>query len=130
MFCAMGLLVTAQRPSVEASVALSRLPSPSLILIVTVLCVATDVRLSPRDLPRAYHSAIIHAMQRSYESLRAELEDILEQYRAPFARDGSRAGLTRGEAVKRIRQLGFTEGDAERWLGSKPRSMSLKLTSS
>jgi len=97
---------------------------------VTVLCVATDVRLSPRDLPRAHHSPIIHAMPRSYESLRAELEDILEQYRAPFARDGSRAGLTRGEAVKRIRQLGFTEGDAERWLGSKPRSTSLKLTSS
>jgi hypothetical protein len=70
----------------------------------------------------------IHIMPRSYESLRAELEDILEQYRAHFARDGSKAGLTRGEAVKLIRQLGFTEGDAERWLSSKPRSKAFRLT--
>jgi hypothetical protein len=61
-------------------------------------------------------------MPPSYESLRAELDDIVEQYRAHIARDGSKAGLTRGEAVKRIRQLGFTEGDAVRWLGSRPRS--------
>jgi len=69
-------------------------------------------------------------MRRSYENLRAELEQIVEGYRANTARDGSNDGLTRKEAVKRICQLGFTEGDAERWLGSKPRSKYLKLTSS
>ena len=58
-------------------------------------------------------------MPRSYESIRAELEDILKAYRAHAARDGDKGGLTREQAVKRIRQLGFTEGDAERWLGSK-----------
>jgi hypothetical protein len=86
-------------------------------------------RLSPRDLLAAHHSAIIHIMQRSYENLRAELDDIVERYRAHTARDGGKDGLTRQEAVKRIRQLGFTEGDAERWLGSKPRSKSPNLTS-
>ena len=65
-------------------------------------------------------------MPLSYESLRAELDGIVERYRA---HDGSKAGLTRDEAVKRIRQLGFTEGDADRWLGSEPRSKSLKPTS-
>ena len=68
-------------------------------------------------------------MPRSYERLRAEIEDILERYRAHTARDGDKGGLTREQAVKRIRQLGFTEGDAERWLGSKPRSKSVRLTS-
>jgi len=71
----------------------------------------------------------IHVMPRSYESLRAELDDILERYRAHAAQDGGKGGLARAEAVKRIRQLGFTEGDAERWLGSPPRSKLLKLTS-
>ena len=71
----------------------------------------------------------LHAMPLSYESLRAELDDIVERYRAPTARALSKAGLTREEAVKRIRQLGFTEGDADRWLGSKPRSKSPRLTS-
>jgi hypothetical protein len=66
----------------------------------------------------------IHVMPLSYESLRAELDGIVERYRAP---DGSRVGLTREEAVKRIRRLGFSEGDAERWLGSKPRSTSPKI---
>ncbi len=63
----------------------------------------------------------IHAMSPSYESLRAELDEIVERYRAHLARDRSMATLTREEAVKRIRQLGFTEGDAVRWLDSKPR---------
>jgi len=53
----------------------------------------------------------------------------VERYRAHVVRDGSKTGLTREEAVKRIRQLGFTEGDALRWLGLKPRSKSLRLTS-
>jgi len=69
-----------------------------------------------------YH---IHVMPRSYETLRAELEHILERYRAhATARDDGRGGLTREEAVKRIRLLGFTEGDARRWLGSEPRPKS------
>jgi hypothetical protein len=68
-------------------------------------------------------------MRRSYESIRAELDDIVERYRAHAAHDEGKGGLTREEAVKRIRQLGFTEGDAERWLGSKPTSKSPKLTS-
>ena len=67
-------------------------------------------------------------MQRSYESLRAEFDDIVGRYRALIVRDRGEGGLTREEAVKRIRQLGFTEGDAERWLGPQPRSKSLKLT--
>jgi hypothetical protein len=70
----------------------------------------------------------IHVMPRSYESLRAELDDIMERYRVHTARDGG-SGLTHEEAVKRIRQLGFTEGDAVRWLGAKPRSKSLRPTS-
>jgi len=60
-------------------------------------------------------------MPLSYESLRAEIDGIVERYRAP---DGSRVGLTREEAAKLIRLLGFTEGDAQRWLGSEPRSKS------
>jgi hypothetical protein len=68
-------------------------------------------------------------MPRSYEGLRAEIDDILERYRAHTTRDWGKGGLTREEAVKRIRHLGFTEGDAERWLGAKPRSKSPKLTS-
>ena len=71
----------------------------------------------------------INIMTRSYESLRAELDDIVERYRAHAAGDGSKPGLTREEAVKRIRQLGFTEGDAARWLGSKPHPKSRRLTS-
>jgi len=66
-------------------------------------------------------------MQRSYESLRAELDDIVERYRAHTAPDGGKGGVARGDAVKRIRELGFTEGDAERWLGSKARSKSPKI---
>jgi hypothetical protein len=60
----------------------------------------------------------ITVMSPSYESLRAELDEIVERY---HARDGSKVTLTREEAVKRIRQLGFTEGDAMRWLDQKPR---------
>ena len=66
-------------------------------------------------------------MPRSYESIRAELDNIVERYRAYTGRDVGKGGLTREEAATRIRQLGFTEGDAERWLGSKPRSKSPKM---
>jgi hypothetical protein len=55
----------------------------------------------------------------SDESLRDELDEIMERYRAHLT-DG-RSTLTREETIRRIRMLGFTEGDALRWLGSKPR---------
>jgi hypothetical protein len=61
-------------------------------------------------------------MSPSYESLRAELDEIVERYRAhrPY---GGKIALSREEAVKRIRKLGFTEGDAMRWLDQKPRRL-------
>ena len=61
-------------------------------------------------------------MRRSYEKIRAELDDILERYRSHTA---NKSGLTYAEAVRLIRKLGFTEGDAVRWLGSKSRPESL-----
>lgn len=54
-------------------------------------------------------------MASSYESVRAELDEIVERYRR--ARDGGRGTLTREEAVERIRRLGFARSDAMRWLG-------------
>ncbi len=60
-------------------------------------------------------------MPPSYEKLRAELDEIVERYRAHLANDRSKATLTREQAIKRIRKLGFTEGDALRWLDFKPR---------
>jgi len=68
-------------------------------------------------------------MPRSYERLRAEIDAIVEQYRveAPWGDRGKHV-LSRAEAVKRICQLGFTEGDANRWLGSKPHTKPLRLT--
>jgi hypothetical protein len=60
-------------------------------------------------------------MSPSYESLRAELDEIVERYRAHLARAGGVGTLTREEAVERIRRLGFTRGDAMRWLDKKPR---------
>ena len=67
-------------------------------------------------------------MPRSYENLRAEIDAIVEQYHAdtPWGFQGKHA-LTREEAVKRICHLGFTEGDANRWLGSKPHPKPLRL---
>jgi len=52
----------------------------------------------------------------SYERLRAELDEIVEGYRARLRDD--RATLSREEAVRRIRKLGFSQRDALRWLGS------------
>jgi hypothetical protein len=60
-------------------------------------------------------------MAPSYESFRAELDEIVERYRGDLPHDRSKGTLTREEAVKRIRKLGFTEGDAMRWLDQKPR---------
>ena len=61
-------------------------------------------------------------MSPSYESLRAELDEIVRLYRAHPTDVWAKGTLTREEAVKRILKLGFTAADAERWLGSKPRS--------
>jgi len=59
----------------------------------------------------------------SYEGLRAELDQIVGRYRAHSADD--QGTLTREEAARRIRKLGFTAGDALRWLGSKARGGAL-----
>jgi hypothetical protein len=56
----------------------------------------------------------------SYEHHLATLEGIIERYRAGLADDIKRRRLTRAEAVQRIKALGFTQGDAERWLDPKP----------
>jgi hypothetical protein len=56
-------------------------------------------------------------MPPSYESLRAELDEIVERYH--LARDGGKGTLTREEAIERIHRLGFTRGDAMRWLDKK-----------
>lgn len=63
----------------------------------------------------------ITIMSPSYESLRAELDEIVERYRAHVTRDRSKDALTREEAVERIHRLGFTRGDAIRWLDQKRR---------
>jgi hypothetical protein len=55
----------------------------------------------------------------SYEKLRAALDDIIERYRARLVGDRTRPTLSRKEAIKQIRALGFTEGDAMRWLDPK-----------
>ncbi|MGO8914912.1 MAG: hypothetical protein ACLQJR_03275 [Stellaceae bacterium] len=65
----------------------------------------------------------IPAMVNSYEKLRAALDDIIERYRAGVVGDRTRATLNRKEAIELIKALGFTEGDAMRWLDSKRRSL-------
>jgi hypothetical protein len=60
-------------------------------------------------------------MSRSYESLRAELDEIVESYRSGRSNERTKGTLTRDEAAKRIRKLGFTAADAKRWLDSKLR---------
>ena len=59
-------------------------------------------------------------MAGSYESCLAALNDIIARYRSGRARDGTKLPLTRAEAIERIKALGFTEGDATRWLDPKP----------
>jgi hypothetical protein len=62
----------------------------------------------------------IYVMANSYESSRAALDDIIERYRGSLTGDRARATLTREQAVELIKALGFTRGDALRWLDSKP----------
>ena len=59
-------------------------------------------------------------MADSYESCLAALDDIVGRYRAHFIGYRSRPMLTREEALEPIKALGFTEGDAIRWLDVKP----------
>jgi hypothetical protein len=61
----------------------------------------------------------ISCMAPSYESVRAELDEIVERYR--LARDSGKGTLTREEAVEGICRLGFARGDAMRWLDKKAR---------
>ena len=62
----------------------------------------------------------IQGMADSYESCLAKLDDIIGRYRARLVGDRSRPTLTREQAVMLIKALGFTEGDAMRWLDAKP----------
>jgi hypothetical protein len=62
----------------------------------------------------------VHIMADSYESSLAALNDIITRYRARLVGDSSRPTLTREQAVVLIKALGFTEGDAMRWLDAKP----------
>ena len=50
-------------------------------------------------------------MPRSYESIRAELDDIVERYRAHIVHEGSKGGLTREE----IESVHFEYGDLKEY---------------
>jgi hypothetical protein len=61
-------------------------------------------------------------MAPSYESMRAALDEIIRRYRGDPG--GDRRGgpaLSREQAVEMIKALGFTRGDALRWLDAKNR---------
>jgi hypothetical protein len=62
-------------------------------------------------------------MANSYETVRAKLDDIIERYRGRTGGDKNGGTLTREAAIKLIKELGFTEGDAARWLEPKPRRL-------
>jgi hypothetical protein len=62
----------------------------------------------------------VSLMLGSYEHHLATLEGIIKRYRAALAGD-ERRPLSRAQAIQRIKALGFTQGDAERWLEPKPR---------
>jgi hypothetical protein len=61
----------------------------------------------------------IDVMVQSYESSRAALDNIIERYRGGLAGDRGRLALTREQAIELIKALGFTRGDALRWLDPK-----------
>ncbi len=71
-------------------------------------------------LSRAGRAIIVMLMAGSYESCLAMLDDIITRYRAGLIGQKTRLTLSREEAVRRIKALGFTEGDATRWLDAKP----------
>lgn len=58
---------------------------------------------------------------RSAEAMLADLEKILAGYRKHVGEHGAAAEL-RAQALADIKKLGYSEGDAVRWLdGKKPR---------
>jgi hypothetical protein len=61
-------------------------------------------------------------MAQSYKSSHAALDDIIRRYRAGQIGRG-RAALSREQAIELIKALGFTRGDAGRWLDPKPCSV-------
>jgi hypothetical protein len=63
---------------------------------------------------------LCRVMAQSYESSRAALDDIIRRYRAGRTGDGRATALSREQAIELIKALGFTRGDALRWLDSKP----------
>lgn len=72
-----------------------------------------------RTLSAGWRGTICRIMAQSYESSRAALDNIIMQYRAGRTSRG-RATLSRERAVELIKALGFTRGDALRWLDPKP----------
>jgi hypothetical protein len=55
---------------------------------------------------------------RSAEEWLAEVEAIVAGYRAGRSEPTRHKSLTRDEAVTRLRRLGVSWGDADRWLGT------------
>lgn len=60
----------------------------------------------------------IHFMG-SYESCLAALNEIIARYRAGLTGERSRVTLSCDQAIQLIKALGFTAGDAMRWLDAK-----------
>jgi hypothetical protein len=58
------------------------------------------------------------AKPRSYEETRERLETIIKEYRV-----GARSETDRATAIEAIRQLGFSQGDAARWLDGRQRRL-------
>jgi hypothetical protein len=56
----------------------------------------------------------------SYESRVAAIDEIITRYRAGLTAERSRVALSRDQAIPLIKALGFTKGDAMRWLDAKP----------
>jgi len=62
----------------------------------------------------------IYIMGDSYESCVAAIDEIITRYRAGSTAERSKVALSRDQAITLIKALGFTEGDAMRWLDAKP----------
>lgn len=52
----------------------------------------------------------------SAEEYFAKLDEVVRQYRLCVAERGEREGLTQEKALERVRKLGFTVGEALRFL--------------
>jgi len=60
--------------------------------------------------------------RRTAEEWLAEVEAIIRGYRAGRAEAGTSLALRHDEAIARLRHLGITAGDAERWLAGSRRN--------